>query len=57
MVFQDPYASLNPRLTVKEIIEEPLIVHNIEKEKRAERVIELLEVVGLNKYHAESLSS
>lgn len=52
MVFQDPYASLNPRLTVKEIIEEPLIVHNIEKEKRADRVIELLEVVGLNRYHA-----
>ncbi|KXH84075.1 ABC transporter ATP-binding protein [Sporosarcina sp. HYO08] len=53
MVFQDPYASLNPRLTVKEIIEEPLIVHNMEKEKRADRVAELLEVVGLNKYHGE----
>jgi oligopeptide/dipeptide ABC transporter ATP-binding protein len=53
MVFQDPYASLNPRLTVKEIIEEPLIVHNFEKEKRAERIAELLEVVGLNKYHAD----
>jgi len=52
MVFQDPYASLNPRLTVKEIIEEPLIVHNIEKSKRADRVIELLEVVGLNRYHS-----
>lgn len=52
MVFQDPYASLNPRLTVKEIIEEPLIVHNIEKSQRADRVIELLEVVGLNRYHA-----
>lgn len=52
MIFQDPYASLNPRLTVKEIIEEPLIVHNLEKSKRQERVIELLEVVGLNKYHA-----
>ncbi|MBO0603179.1 dipeptide ABC transporter ATP-binding protein [Sporosarcina sp. E16_3] len=52
MVFQDPYASLNPRLTVKEIIEEPLIVHNIEKSKRADRVIQLLEVVGLNRYHA-----
>ncbi|CAM3273948.1 dipeptide ABC transporter ATP-binding protein [Filibacter tadaridae] len=52
MVFQDPYASLNPRLTVKEIIEEPLIVHNIDKAKRADRVVELLEVVGLNKYHA-----
>lgn len=51
MIFQDPYASLNPRLTVKDIIEEPLIVHNLEKSKRTERVIELLEVVGLNKYH------
>ena len=53
MVFQDPYASLNPRLTVREIIEEPLIVHNFEKAKRAERITELLEVVGLNKYHAD----
>ncbi|WP_342513113.1 dipeptide ABC transporter ATP-binding protein [Sporosarcina sp. FSL K6-1522] len=52
MVFQDPYASLNPRLTVKEIIEEPLIVHNVAKDKRAARIAELLEVVGLNKYHA-----
>ncbi|WP_438318002.1 ABC transporter ATP-binding protein [Sporosarcina sp. FA9] len=52
MIFQDPYASLNPRLTVKEIIEEPLIVHNLEKSKRSDRVMELLEVVGLNRYHA-----
>ena len=52
MIFQDPYASLNPRLTIKEIIEEPLIVHNYSKEKRADRIQELLEVVGLNKYHA-----
>jgi len=52
MIFQDPYASLNPRLTVMEIIEEPLIVHNLEKSKRSDRVIELLEVVGLNRYHA-----
>jgi oligopeptide transport system ATP-binding protein len=51
MIFQDPYASLNPRLTIREIIEEPLIVHNLEKSKRTERVIELLEVVGLNQYH------
>ncbi|MEK4484453.1 dipeptide ABC transporter ATP-binding protein [Psychrobacillus sp. FSL H8-0484] len=53
MIFQDPYASLNPRLTIKEIIEEPLIVHNYSKEKRAERIEELLEVVGLNKYHSD----
>lgn len=53
MIFQDPYASLNPRLTIKEIIEEPLIVHKIRKEDRAERVAELLEVVGLSKYHGD----
>ncbi|WP_432354469.1 ABC transporter ATP-binding protein [Sporosarcina sp. A2] len=53
MVFQDPYASLNPRLTIKEILEEPLIVHNVNKSNRSQRVTELLEVVGLNKYHAD----
>lgn len=53
MVFQDPYASLNPRLTIKEILEEPLIVHDFNKENRSQRVTELLEVVGLNKYHAD----
>lgn len=51
MIFQDPYASLNPRMTVGNIIGEPLEVHNIArgKEKR-ERVMELLQVVGLNPY-------
>lgn len=53
MVFQDPYASLNPRLKIRDIIEEPLIVHNVEKNKRTARVHELLEIVGLNKYHAD----
>ncbi|WP_349409496.1 dipeptide ABC transporter ATP-binding protein [Pseudalkalibacillus sp. SCS-8] len=55
MVFQDPYASLNPRHTVEKIIEEPMIVHNIEKDskKRKERVRELLETVGLSSYHAK----
>lgn len=53
MVFQDPYASLNPRLTIKEILEEPLIVHDVNKGNRTQRVTELLEVVGLNKYHAD----
>ncbi|EKN71658.1 oligopeptide ABC transporter ATP-binding protein [Neobacillus bataviensis LMG 21833] len=48
MVFQDPYASLNPRMKVSEIIEEPLIVHNFPKEERKQRVEELLHVVGLN---------
>jgi oligopeptide transport system ATP-binding protein len=51
MIFQDPYASLNPRMTVGNIIGEPLEVHNILNGKdRKERVKELLEVVGLNPY-------
>jgi oligopeptide transport system ATP-binding protein len=51
MIFQDPYASLNPRMTVGDIIGEPLVVHNISKSKeRRERVQELLRVVGLNPY-------
>ena len=51
MIFQDPYASLNPRMTVGSIIAAPLDVHNIVrgKEKR-ERVQELLQMVGLNPY-------
>ncbi len=51
MIFQDPYASLNPRMTVGNIIGEPLEVHHIArgKEKR-DRVMELLQVVGLNPY-------
>jgi oligopeptide transport system ATP-binding protein len=51
MIFQDPYASLNPRMTVGSIISEPLEVHNIlNKQGRQERVQELLEIVGLNPY-------
>jgi oligopeptide transport system ATP-binding protein len=51
MIFQDPYASLNPRMTVGDIIGEPLLVHGISKgSKRRERVQELLRVVGLNPY-------
>lgn len=51
MIFQDPYASLNPRMTVGDIIGEPLEVHNIAKGKeRKERVQELLQIVGLNPY-------
>jgi len=49
MIFQDPYASLNPRMTVEEIVGEPLIVHNLVKGKAVrERVKELLKLVGLN---------
>ncbi len=51
MIFQDPYASLNPRMTVGSIVAEPLEVHGIAKGKQAqERVQELLQVVGLNPY-------
>ncbi|MCA0989383.1 ABC transporter ATP-binding protein [Guptibacillus algicola] len=53
MVFQDPFASLNPRHTVEKIIEEPLIVHGLgNKSERKKRVKELLDIVGLSPYHA-----
>ncbi|MHB0856604.1 MAG: ABC transporter ATP-binding protein [Anaerolineae bacterium] len=51
MIFQDPYASLNPRMTVGSIIGEPLDVHNLlAPRERQERVQELLQIVGLNPY-------
>ncbi|MGP3609968.1 MULTISPECIES: ABC transporter ATP-binding protein [Anoxybacillaceae] len=54
MVFQDPFASLNPRHTVEKILEEPLIVHGIgSKQERKKKVYEMLEVVGLGSYHAK----
>ena len=53
IVFQDPYASLNPRMTVGDIIAEGMEIHNMyDKAKRQQRVYELLETVGLNKEHA-----
>lgn len=53
IIFQDPYASLNPRMTVGDIIGEPLLIHGLAKGKdREKRVRELLEVVGLSAYHA-----
>jgi len=54
MIFQDPYASLNPRSTVKEIISEPMEVHGLfpNKKERLERIYQLLEDVGLNRDHA-----
>jgi len=54
VIFQDPYASLNPRMTVGQILEEPLSVHRIVKEKaaRTQRVKELLVQVGLLPQHA-----
>ncbi|WP_249661469.1 ABC transporter ATP-binding protein [Lysinibacillus fusiformis] len=52
MIFQDPYASLNPRHNIGKILEEPLIVHGIGNAKeRKQKVLELLEIVGLNEYH------
>ncbi len=49
MIFQDPYASLNPRMTVAEIVGEPLTVHNVATGKEIqEHVMHLLEIVGLN---------
>lgn len=54
MVFQDPYSSLNPRMTVADIIGEPLDVHNLypDKNDRWHRILELMEFVGLNSEHA-----
>ncbi len=53
MIFQDPYASLNPRMSVGSIIAEPLAIHNLAKGKaRKDRVQELLRIVGLNPYYA-----
>jgi oligopeptide transport system ATP-binding protein len=53
MIFQDPYASLNPRMSVGSIIAEPLAIHGLAKGRaRKERVQELLRVVGLNPYYA-----
>ena len=54
MVFQDPYSSLNPRMTVSDIVAEPLDVHKLYKTKkeREDRVLELMGYVGLNSEHA-----
>jgi oligopeptide transport system ATP-binding protein len=54
MVFQDPYSSLNPRMTVEDIIGEPLDVHHLytSKADRREQILHLMELVGLNAEHA-----
>jgi oligopeptide/dipeptide ABC transporter ATP-binding protein len=52
MIFQDPQASLNPRMTVEDIIAEGLDIHGLARGMRRERVTELLQLVGLRKEHA-----
>lgn len=54
MVFQDPYASLNPRMSVRSIIAEPLEIHKLDKsrEETDKQIVELLRLVGLDDYHA-----
>ena len=52
MIFQDPYASLNPRMSVGSIVSEPMVIHGLQRGRRKERVRELLETVGLNPYFA-----
>ena len=54
MVFQDPYSSLDPRMTVEDIIGEPLDVHKLYsgKKERRDKILELMELVGLNAEHA-----
>ena len=54
IVFQDPYSSLNPRMTVADIIGEPLDIHRLyaSKQERADRIAQLLTLVGLNSEHA-----
>ena len=53
IIFQDPYASLNPRLTIEQTLTEPMLVHRIGKSRsdRKERVVNLLEEVGLSSFH------
>jgi oligopeptide/dipeptide ABC transporter ATP-binding protein len=54
MIFQNPYGSLDPRMTISDIVSEPLVIHkHVPKEKRTERVYDLLKLVGLEEYHAE----
>lgn len=53
-IFQDPYGSLNPRMKIREIVGEPLLVHtNLTEEERYRKVIKLLDIVGLNERHAQ----
>ena len=53
IIFQDPYASLNPRMTVGQTLEEPLMLHGLAPGRRRERVAEILQLVGLSSRHAQ----
>ena len=54
MIFQNPYGSLDPRMTISDIVSEPLVIHkHVAKKDQSERVYELLNLVGLEEYHAE----
>jgi oligopeptide/dipeptide ABC transporter ATP-binding protein len=54
IIFQDPFGSLNPRMSVSQIIQEPLVIHGVgSRRERENRVKELLEVVGLASYHLQ----
>jgi oligopeptide transport system ATP-binding protein len=54
IIFQDPYSSLNPRMRVRRIVEEPLVIHKIgSRAERADRVVELIRLVGLNPDHLD----
>ncbi|WP_298777452.1 ATP-binding cassette domain-containing protein, partial [uncultured Fretibacterium sp.] len=52
MIFQDPYASLNPRMTVGDIVMEPMSIHGIPKDEWGDRMRRLMKLVGLNSEHA-----
>ncbi|MFE8695057.1 ABC transporter ATP-binding protein [Cytobacillus sp. FJAT-53684] len=53
MVFQNPYDTLNPKLTIRMILSEPLIAHSISKEKRTKLIEDTIEIVGLKKEHLD----
>lgn len=54
IIFQDPFASLNPRMSVSDLIGEPLKIHGVaDGHEKVKRVKELLEIVGLNAYHLQ----
>jgi oligopeptide/dipeptide ABC transporter ATP-binding protein len=53
IIFQDPYGSLNPRMTVGDMLDEPLMLHDLAKGRKRERVAELLRLVGLAPEHAK----